>query len=605
MDNKQIIKEIISITLTVLIACTVFVVCDVFFKLATWNTYNTPAYSLKFSMLLSIIVYTLFLAFTKKTWKATLISYILIFIISIINQLKVIFSGEPLYFSDINFLGQAGDLIGLVVGNISLKFVLQFIGVIVVYGGILGLLIFTSYKTNFELKNKKIRIPLIILDIVILLCLFMPNKYTKELYLKVFFNTDEYVDFDSYTTNLGFYNRNGLINGMYGILLNNVFVEPENYDENILNNILDSAKVETEKYGKPNIIVVFSESFWDIDQLEEIEFDKAITSNYNILKEKGKLVNVITPSYGGMSENVTFEVMTGGSMNYFSKGYIPIMSLYSRKNSENIPSIVKNLKSNGYITEINFGKDYYNSQKAYSKLGFDTYREFIEGKSEHLSDKYCTDILIKRLEQKSNIPLLYVMATIEGHMPYSKDKYNNYDISITKSNLSENMNDTVLSYAQGIYNSDYQLGRLYEFVENFDEPTILIFLGDHLPFMYTEDGKNVIFELDYFNTDDELLNNYRLYNSQALILSNYEEEIELPEYIGTDLLLNYIVNQLDVEVEPYYKWLYNTTEVLPGINKYISFDKAGNLYDPTELTKEMNEVYENRKLMQYKLFINN
>ena len=56
-----------------------------------------------------------------------------------------------------------------------------------------------------------------------------------------------------------------------------------------------------------------------------------------------------------------------------------------------------------------------------------------------------------------------------------------------------------------------------------------------------------------------MLNNYRLYNSQALILSNYEEEIELPEYIGTDLLLNYIVNQLDVEVEPYYKWLYNIT----------------------------------------------
>lgn len=605
MDNKQVRKEMLSISLTVLIGCTVFVICDVFFKLVTWNTYNTPSYSLKFSMLLSIIVYTLFLAFTKKTWKATLISYILIFILSIINQLKVIFSGEPLYFSDINFLGQAGDLMGLVAGNISLKFVLQFICIIAIYGGVLGLLIFASYKNNFELKNKKIRIPLIILDIAILLCLFLPNKYTKELYLKIFFNTDEYVDFDSYTTNLGFYNRNGLINGMYGILLNNVFVEPENYNENTLNNMLASAKVETEKYGKPNIIVVFSESFWDIDQLEEIEFDKAITSNYNRLKEKGKMVNIITPSYGGMSENVTFEVMTGGSMNYFSKGYIPIMSLYSRKSSENIPSIVKNLKNNGYITEINFGKDYYNSQKAYSKLGFDTYREFIEGKSEHLSDKYCTDILIKRLEQKSNTPLLYVMATIEGHMPYSKDKYDKYDISITKSNLSENMNDTVLSYAQGIYNSDYQLGRLYEFIENFDEPIILIFLGDHLPFMYTEDGKNVIFELDYFNTDDELLNNYRLYNSQALILSNYEEEIELPEYIGTDLLLNYIVNQLDVELEPYYKWLYNTTEVLPGINRYISFDKKGNLYDPTELTNEMNEVYENRKLMQYKFFINN
>ena len=162
----------------------------------------------------------------------------------------------------------------------------------------------------------------------LLLLLFVPSKYTKDLYLRLFFNTDEYVDFDSYTTNLGFYLKYGFVNGMYGIYLNNIFVEPTGYDDAKLSSMLELDEEDTKKYGKPNIIVVFSESFWNIDSIDEIKFDKEITSNFNKLKEKGKIVNVITPSYGGMSENVTFELVTGASMNYFSTGSIPIMSLY-------------------------------------------------------------------------------------------------------------------------------------------------------------------------------------------------------------------------------------------------------------------------------------
>ena len=40
----------------------------------------------------------------------------------------------------------------------------------------------------------------------------------------------------------------------------------------------------------------------------------------------------MSPTYGGASENVAFELLTSGSMNYFPRGYIPIMSLYNRKN---------------------------------------------------------------------------------------------------------------------------------------------------------------------------------------------------------------------------------------------------------------------------------
>lgn len=605
MNDSQIKKERIKLIINPIIAISIFLICDLFFKIVTWQEYVIIDYAFKFIAFFSLVIYTLFWAISKHTWKATLISYTIVFIISIVNQIKLVFTSEPIYFSDIKFLRNIGDLTSLVTGNISLTFAIQFILIMLVFAGILATIIFICYKNNFEMKNKKARIAVIIVDLILLICIFIPNKYTKEFYLKMFFNTEEYVDFNSHTTNLGFYTRNGLINGMYGIYLNNIFVEPDGYNEELLNNMLENSNTKIEKSGKPNIIVVFAEAFWDIEQLEEIEFDTEITSNFNKLKEKGKLVNTISPAYGGMSENVTFEVVTGGSLNYFSKGYIPVMSLYSRKNSEEIPSLVKTLKENGYNTQITFGKDYYISKDTYLKIGFDNYSELAQNKDFVMKDRYCVNSLINSFENKSDKPFLHVLATIEGHMPFAKDKYDNYDIKITKSNLTEKMNDTVLSYAQGIYNTDKELGRLYEFIESYDEPTILIVLGDHLPYMYTESGKNVIDELNYFNTDNELINNYRLYNPQALILSNYENNISIPDYIGTDQILNCIVNQLDVEVEPYYKWLYNTIDILPGINRDIAFDKTGNLYSPNELPEEMKTVYDNRKLMQYKFFINN
>lgn len=604
--QNEAINEIACIAITVFIACTMFILADAFFRIVTWERCDLRMESIKFAIFFGIIIYTLLLAMFKNSGTATLVGCIGIFLISIINEVKIMFTSEPLYFADINFLSKAGDLAGLVTGNISNSFLWKFVAIAGVFLWILGVITFLSYTFSISIKNKKIRISIILIDLFILLMLFLPNKYTKDFYLRTFFNTDKYVDFDSYTTNLQFYQRNGFINGMYGTWLNSVFVEPDNYNEEELEKILKLALEANEKQnnnGKPNIVVIFSEAFWDIDVLDEIEFDKPVTSNFNKLKQEGKLVNIISPSYGGMSENVSFELLTGGSMNYFSRGYIPIMSLYSRKNIEEAPSIIKNLKNNGYKTEITFGKDFYNSKAAYLKMGFDKYDEMAEYTTFYKNDQYTIGTLIKRLENKTEEPLFSILATMEGHMPFSKRKYNEYDISITKSNLSEKANNTILSYTQGVYNADEQLGVLYEFIQNFDEPTILIFLGDHLPYMYTAEGDNVIDKLEYFNTSDELLNNYRLYNPQALIVSNYDAKLEIPEYLGTDMLLNCVVNQLDVECEPYYKWLYQTMEILPGINRNIAFDKTGKLYNPKEITDEMQEIYETKRSMQYKFFI--
>ena len=177
-------------------------------------------------------------------------------------------------------------------------------------------------------------------------------------------------DYNSYTTYVDLYAFYGVLSGMYYQLLDSRFEVPDNYGKEKLDKILVQAKTDTtlEKIGTPNIIVILSESFFDISLLnEDITFDKDITKNFNELKEKGYLVNLISPSYGGMTANVTFELLTGGNMSYFSPGYIPFMQLFQNNTSKEIPSVVNELSNNGYYSEILMGQDSYNSEVIFKK----------------------------------------------------------------------------------------------------------------------------------------------------------------------------------------------------------------------------------------------
>ena len=298
-------------------------------------------------------------------------------------------------------------------------------------------------------------------------------------------------------------------------------------------------------------------------------------------------------------------------MNYFPNGYIPIMALYKRENSIYAPSIVRELNKNGYYSKIVFGKDYYNSKKAFENLGFNKYEELEELEEEKkgyfLSDKYMMEKIIEELENKpENQKMFYMAETIQNHMPYTIDKYKEHDIQLEKNQYDEDINNTLLTYAQGAYDAATNANILYQYIKQYKEPTILIFLGDHLPYLYTGEGKDLAEHLSYFNTSDELENTYRKYNTEALVVANYEIDYdEIPSYLGDDLLITYIVNQMDVELEDYYKWMYSTIEDLPAVNRFLFLDNKGNKYHINELNSKQKEIYDLKEKLLYKFFIKN
>jgi hypothetical protein len=192
-------------------------------------------------------------------------------------------------------------------------------------------------------------------------------------------------------------------------------------------------------------------------------------------------------------------------------------------------------------------------------------------------------------------------------MPFTLEKYDTYDFDITQSSLNENQTNTLKSYAQSCYDADEQLGRLYEYIQNFDEPTILVFFGDHLPYLSdAETGTDILSNLSYFNTDNDLLNSYRKYNTQALILANFDlSEEGTAEFMSPDMLLTTIVNKMGLNLSDYYKWLYNTKETLPSTNYLVSQDINGNLYWTKNLSTTMYEMSKLREKMQYYILFDN
>lgn len=385
-------KTVVSFIITMVISTTLFYVLNIFvFSALDINGYYTLDSSLVFSIFFSVVVYSLIWAIVKKCKYATVISYFFIILLSIITSIKLKYTGDPILFSDINFLQNATNLTSLV----SKEYVFHILKIHMIFILFLIPIVILNFKYNLEIKKNQIRFIIIIVDILIILLLFLPIKYTKDLYLRIFFDSENYKEYASYTNNYQYCLQNGIINGMYGIYLNSFFYEPEGYDENLIEQKLSSVSdTHTNKIDPNNIIIFFSESFWDINQLEELKFDKGIISNFNKLKQEGKLINVISPSYGGMSENVAFEFLTGASMNYFPNGYIPVMSLYSREHTVEMPSALKVLKKNDYKSKIIFGVDYYNSEESLKKIGFDEYIEL--GKD--ATDEIVVDFLKNELK---------------------------------------------------------------------------------------------------------------------------------------------------------------------------------------------------------------
>ena len=164
---------------------------------------------------------------------------------------------------------------------------------------IFSFLIFIINKFNIKC-NKTFRIFGSLISLIFIIILFAPTKTVKNFMLINIYDKDKAKDYRHNSSNMQYYSEYGILGGMYADLLETRIFEPDNYNKSDLEKVLKKYEnKETEKnLEKSNIIVTFSESFFDISLVEDdIKFSEPVTSNYNKLKNEGIFVNMISPSY--------------------------------------------------------------------------------------------------------------------------------------------------------------------------------------------------------------------------------------------------------------------------------------------------------------------
>ncbi len=234
----------------------------------------------------------------------------------------------------------------------------------------------------------------------------------------------------------------------------------------------------------PDIIVVQSESLFDVTRLKGIDID--VMPVWRAAASRGWSGELHVPTFGGGTIRTEFEFLTGLPLAAFPQIRYPYLQLAHAQ----IPSIVRELRSNGYRTVAIHpnGGAFWNRNHAFRAVGFD---QFLDADAFddaprygwYVSDASLVDRVIAELRDDDQ-PQMIMAISIQNHGPYDTVPLPASDNArFLQANLDAAGTRDLETYMTMVRASDEALGRLLEFVETRPRDTLLLVYGDHLPAM--------------------------------------------------------------------------------------------------------------------------
>ena len=230
--------------------------------------------------------------------------------------------------------------------------------------------------------------------------------------------------------------------------------------------------------GKPDVIVLMSESFWDPTRLPKVKLTPDPMPTIRELQGG----NVFSPEFGGMTANVEFEALTGFSNAFLPYGSIP----YQQYIRNPIPSLATFFRGEGYVSRAihPFQGWFWNRTAVYKAFGFDMFRSeenmpAMQKRGIFASDESLTKEIIRQAEEVED-PFFFFAVTLQGHGPYEANRYAKNTIKV-EGDLPEADRQVLATYAQGVKEADDSLKMLMDWAKERDRETIIVLFGDHLP----------------------------------------------------------------------------------------------------------------------------
>lgn len=534
-----------------------------FMESLTYTVNGGRLWSLQFifNIVIILAVYFVFWAISGKVKISVILGNILFAASAIGNRMLIDLRGRPLFLSDIFSVTTAL--------NISNQYVIEYFKYAVM-GFLFVIMTAAIFVLMYKKSESKFKIGYRLLFLIPMITVVLLTA-----------KTDIY---NNLGIQMSYWRHNN------GVILDWVIEAkdfkvkpPEDYSAEALKK--EEEAIEDEKrwaeFKKPNVIAIMSESYSDLHETGDFETTEDYMPYYNYLYNKkspyfvtGKLYSSV---YGGNTANSEYEFLTGDSTLIYPQNSIPYQTFLDGKTSIN--SLVAQFKSMGYDT---FAMHPYiatgwNRPNIYKAMGFDEtmFIEDIEASREvervrdYCSDKTNTDLIIERFENKEKgKPLFMFNVTMQNHGGYTDSDFENNIQIIGK----EGLYPKAEQYMSLMRISDTELERLIDYFKNYDEPTVIVFFGDHQPKIDTEFYEDLAGKkMSEFSTEEM----QKLYVTRYLIWSNERLKDDGIRDISINYLSTHMMQLIGMPTTKYQKYLIELQKYYPVITANIKINSQG------------------------------
>lgn len=353
---------------------------------------------------------------------------------------------------------------------------------------------------------------------------------------------------------------------------------------------------------RPNVIVIMSEAFWDLTLLPKVRFSEDPMSFVRDPEMGAKRGWLFSPQLAGGTCNVEFEVLTGFSNAFLPTGSIP----YQQYIRSTLPSLPRFLKDKGYKTLAvhPYHKWFWNRSSVYRNLGFDAFLGLEDMGDMPKQGFYVGDTAVMeklhRLIVDETDPVFLFAITMQNHGPYEPNRFGATQIE-AEGKLSAGEREAVRSYAQGIKISDTVLKKLVLSLKAQDEPTLLIFFGDHLPYL----GPNsaAFRSTGFIGTEPvtTTLDYKRMHQTPLLIWSNFGAELPELQAISPSVIPYVIARALNIQHPYFSNILGRRFASVPVVERRMVIDAQGEIFDrkTRELPPPLEEDLQEQWMLEY------
>lgn len=358
----------------------------------------------------------------------------------------------------------------------------------------------------------------------------------------------------------------------------------------------DSTPAYTAATGEsPNIVVVMDESFSDLTSY--LEGYETSTDPMPFVRSLMQQENVISGTCAVSSDMGTgtanSEFLTGNSMAYF-KGNTPYVQFIDTET----PSLASELAGRGYRTQAMhaYERAGYNRVKVYDRFGFQQYKGIedfdvdIDVARGYPTDETNYRQLIKDFEEnRGGTPQFLFNITMQNHGGYYASDYE-WPVRVHEVAPVESYDDSVIAYESSVRMADDALRQLISYLETVDEPTVLLFFGDHEPRLSNE------FYSSWFTDENslDLETTAQLHKTPFFIWGNYDLNTDAAAK-GSTVSLNYLSTVLfqaaGIKLSPYQEYLADLRMEHPVITARYFTDAFGSKIGstPTAFTDSIRE----------------